>query len=296
MDFTETSVGGLGGYRYICTIIDTSTGLIDARPCAVRLDAAIHLASFLDMNPHIKSVRVDGAAEFHSEQMKAVMVKRGVGLETIAPGVSESLGSAERANRTIKDKISVLLLSLGLEEKPSLWPFFVHAAAECINHTASPGRDGKSPVEVRRMLAGDNSTPEAPAFGFGEPVFFRTRRERTIKEPERLPNGHRIGIYISTIHSGMVEVLGFQRGNIVFWQVHPNLVSKADDNLLGKLHRKISWYATSFEDDVVRAFTVASNGKLGPEAIFSYPSLELPEVDDETDDDLPRKRKKRMKV
>lgn len=77
---------------------------------------------------------------------------------------------------------------------------------------------------------------------------------------------------MSTIHSGSVEVLGFQKGNLVFWQIHPNLVSKANDDLLGKLHRKISWYATSFDDNVIRAFTVSERGKIGPELIYSYPS------------------------
>lgn len=154
-----------------------------------------------------------------------------MGLQRSAPGASESVGLAERMNRTVKEKITTLLISLGLDGKPSLWPWFTQAAAECINATNSPGRDQKSPTELRNLIVvehGIESTPVPRRIGFGEPVAFKTTRERTNKDRERLPNGSRLGIYLAQPHGGLTEILGFQNERIVIWLVHPSLVSPTD--------------------------------------------------------------------
>lgn len=135
--------------------------------------------------------------------------KRGVGLQKTAPGSGESVGIAERMHRTLKEKITTLLVSLGIESKPTLWPWMAGAAAECINFTASPNRNGKAPVTLRNAILEKYDVEPIPTpkrIGFGEPVLFRTPREKTRKDRERLPNGSRIGLYLSQPHSGLTEV------------------------------------------------------------------------------------------
>lgn len=301
MDITEPANPGCDGYRYISTIVDTSTGFIDAYNCKNRTDAVIHLCNFLDKNPHIKTVRVDGAPEFHSERAYEAVTKRGVGLQTTAPGASQSLGAAERANRTIKDKITVLLLTLGLENKPHLWPWFTTAAVSCINYTATPSRNGSCPAKLRHEALQELGLEEdfvpLPTHFFGDPVYLQTPREKTSKELERLPNGLRMGIYLGQQNNGVAEVLGFQKNGLVIWVVHPSVISSANDDVLGKMMHKITYYATSYEDAKLRQTILKAKGKVGPEHIFSYPI----ETDDESDDTLSdeesdERHKKRLRL
>lgn len=85
---------------------------------------------------------------------------------------------------------------------------------ECINHTVSPL--GSSPSTLQQEVL-DFQAPSGPrtksdsavclpALGFGEVVYFNTKREMTRKDRERLPNGTRIGLYLAQINGGVVEV------------------------------------------------------------------------------------------
>lgn len=69
MDLTEPTVLGNGGFRYMSVIVDADTGYVSVFNCRKKIEAAIHLSNFLDANPHIKSVRVDGGGELNSEQV-----------------------------------------------------------------------------------------------------------------------------------------------------------------------------------------------------------------------------------
>lgn len=113
LDLTEPSTRGNGGYRYISVIIDVHSKFLSARACINRTDAICHVGNFLRKNIHIKTLRVDGAAEFHGQSMRTLVHKHGVALQRTAPGTGQSIGAVERAHRTIKDKITMLMLSLG---------------------------------------------------------------------------------------------------------------------------------------------------------------------------------------
>lgn len=69
MDLTEPTVLGNGGFRYLSVIVDVDTGYVSVFNCRKKIEAAIHLSNFLDANPYIKAVRVDGGGELNSEQV-----------------------------------------------------------------------------------------------------------------------------------------------------------------------------------------------------------------------------------
>lgn len=223
-----------------------------------------------------------------------------MGLQKTAPGSGESVGIAERMHRTVKEKITTLLLSLGIESKPTLWPWMSGAATECINFTSSLNRGGKSPIVLRNALLiehGLDPVPTPKRVGFGEPVLFRTPREKTRKDRERLPNGSRMGLYLSQPHNGLTEILGFQNERLVIWLVHPSLVSSADITHTARLLRDCTYYATSYDDNDIRQIIVNKHGKVGPEHLFSYPYIPT-EGDDITEviETNGRMRKKRLRV
>lgn len=122
--------------------------------------------------------------------------------------------------------------------------------------------------------------------GFGEPVIFNTPREKTKKDRERLPNGSRVGIFLSQPHSGLAQVLGFQNERIVIWLVHPSLVSPADVGLAATLYRSCAYFATSYDDNDIRELIVSNRGKVGPEKLFSYPYLPTDSDDVDTDNSV----------
>lgn len=69
-DITEPPIKGSMGYRYIATVYDRSTGFIDAEACTTRTEAVLHLCNYLERNNYITCVRMDGAPELNSAEVK----------------------------------------------------------------------------------------------------------------------------------------------------------------------------------------------------------------------------------
>lgn len=270
-DLTEPTTLGFGGYRYISVIID-SYGYFSVSNCVNRTDAVLHLTRFLDSSPYINYVRVDNAAELNSDDVKTSLTKRGVGLQNAAPGAHQSMGKVERANRTIKDKITTLMIDLGIELRSELWPWFTTAAAEAINSTMNS--NGYIPKDKRHEMLHPNET-RAPIkkFGFGDLVYFQALREKKKKERERLPNGKRIGMFLSSEHSSNVTILGFQEERVVIWVTHMSQLSPANPERLGEFRRRLSYYLTSNELNDLREVIVNNEGDCADEKIHAYPYL-----------------------
>lgn len=245
-DLTEFSRPGIGGYKYVSVIIETTTKYISVHNCRSKRDSLIHAANFLNSNPHVTALRVDGAGELNSDAMKEIVNKHGVGLEGAAPGASESLGGVERANLTIKDKVMKLMQELEIEIRGDLWPWFTSAAASAHNFTVPAGKKDSLPPffansELRHSALG--SLPPVvsmPRFCFGDPVYFKTPREiPSSDETDVTVSQERIGLFIAHVHSGENLCLCLQRGKVVIFITHSKNVRACAQHHVGRLRSAI---------------------------------------------------------
>lgn len=62
--------------------------------------------------------------------------------------------------------------------------------------------------------------------------------------------------------------------------MHPSVIQEGNQLDIAKIHRKILWYATNYNDDDLRQLTVRLGGKVGAEHIYSYPYLKSKDEDD----------------
>lgn len=231
------------------TIVCNSSGVIDCIPIKSKTDALCHMANFLEAHPYITMVRVDNGGELVSEGFKAMLCKRGVGHQTCAPGASSSMGKVEKAHDLVKKKISMLLIDLGLEQRAELWPWLCEASCEALNATASAGADS-SAFQRRNDILVSLEYPKRlmHSHGFGDVVWFKTPRELTAKERDKLPSQHRKGLYLATHHSGSCSVLGFQNERATVWNVHPRQVSTAPPSSAAEFRHSLLYYVLGFDD------------------------------------------------
>lgn len=243
MDLTEPAIRGDGGFRYICTIVDCSTGYVQCEAIANKASAVTVAAHFLDNNPHVTSLRVDNAGELTGKSMQATTQRQGVALEEVAPGASGSNGAVERAHGTVKRKIDEMMKDLGFSERTELWPWFVKGAQAAINFTHSKSKNG-----IPALLRSDILTKSHgkrfhdlpfPPFAFKDTVKFRTPRDS--RGREMTVTGHRQGVFLGYIHSGACEVLSVQDERVVRWIVHPSWVQAEDPDLLPDLMHHLRW-------------------------------------------------------
>lgn len=93
----------------------------------------------------MKQLIADGGGElYNNSSMKEECKRRGIIFEPTSPHTPEQHGMVERMNRTIKEKIGILLRESGLPA--GMWSEAFQTAIYLTNRTASPGRD-KTPYE-----------------------------------------------------------------------------------------------------------------------------------------------------
>jgi hypothetical protein len=240
IDITQPAVKGLGGHLYISNIIDCETGYCSSRACKTKDESAIHLASFLDKNPHINKVRMDGAGEYWNSKNLPLITSRGVLPQSIAPGGSESVGQVERLHQTVKNKISTFLSDLRLTGRHDFWPLLCEAAADAINLTAK-ANGSAPPAVLRAQKRGETKQSAVPKFLFGQVMQFKTPRDNP--DQNTTVNGFRYGLYLSSEHSGVTSILGFEKEQIVYWRIHTTLVSEGDPKLKEWVLDRFAWYA-----------------------------------------------------
>lgn len=201
-DLTQFSFEGVGKEKWISVIYDMEHRFIDAMALKNKTDAPLHTAQFLSRHQHVKRWRVDNAPELNSETMKKTLMKHGVSLECTAPGSSWSNGGVERANQTIKQIISNLMVHLHVDSWPELWPWFISAAChahnstfnETLNTTPLSSISGK-PTNI------DTLFPSVP-FGAGVHFINTTDGKKRISIKKQIP-----GIFLGINHSGSAEII-----------------------------------------------------------------------------------------
>lgn len=248
-DVTFFPITGIMGATCISVIYDMNHKLIDAEALKSKNEASTHTARYLSSKTHVKVLRVDNAPELTGKQVNTVLRKHGVALQTTAPGNSFSNGGVERANRTLKDRIHALMVDLGIDTWPELWPWMVHAAAKAHNATFNPSI-GTSPERQEKEHQADE-------FYFGQGVLFTNPVEK--RKKNKLHN-KLAGIFIAKQHDGACEVLEpvAEEDCLSLHVVHPTKITRTSNE---KQHELLELVRKIAKSDGQRQKTKANTTK-----------------------------------
>ena len=131
---------GLDGSRYWLTIVDDFTGWIEIIPIPRRQEFVIEsLCFFLDHNERperkCRRIRLDRIPEQVGEEMKFTLFSRAIQAEVTGVDQHQQNGAAERAHRTIHDRVGPTLAHARLPSK--FWPEIARTAAFLSNRSPS---------------------------------------------------------------------------------------------------------------------------------------------------------------
>src|SRR5947207_12058418 len=108
--------------KYVLVIVDDCTGMIWTKFYTTRDSFRHEFIRFVTMmkdmvqGRHVKRIRIDNAKEFTSQDIQVFCESEGIEIEPTAPYAHEQNGRAERANRTLRDMASTMLIESGLPE------------------------------------------------------------------------------------------------------------------------------------------------------------------------------------
>lgn len=131
---------GLDGSRYWLTIVDDFTGWVEIIPIPQRQGFVIEsLRFFLDHNERperkCRRIRLDRIPEQVGEEMKFMLFSRAIQAEVTGVDQHQQNGVAERAHRTIYDRVGPTLAHAKLST--SFWPEIARTAAFLSNRSPS---------------------------------------------------------------------------------------------------------------------------------------------------------------
>ncbi|KAJ5337477.1 uncharacterized protein N7506_005499 [Penicillium brevicompactum] len=131
---------GLDGSRYWLTIVDDFTGWIEIFPIPRRQHFVIEsLRFFLDHNERperkCKRIRLDRISEHMGDEMKFMLFSRAIQAEVTGVDQHQQNGVAERAHKTIYDRLGPTLAHARLPSK--FWPEIARTAAFLSNRSPS---------------------------------------------------------------------------------------------------------------------------------------------------------------
>src|SRR5271154_1053750 len=182
----------LGASRYFLTFIDDATRMTylfalktktakEVRECFLEFRN-----TFEQDGRRVKSIRTDGGGEYQ-KQMAEFCREFGIHHEETAPYTPEQNGVAERANRTICERIRAILAETGLPRE--LWAELACAVAHIKNRSPTIALKGKTPYEALYGRKPDVSHLVA----FGTRAFVHVSKKRTKKLDPRSIEGIMVG-------------------------------------------------------------------------------------------------------
>src|SRR5579871_3891619 len=134
----------------------------------------------------IRSLRTDGGGEYEKE-IRRLMREHGIKHEVTPPYTPEQNGVAERANRTICERVRAILIETGLPKH--LWGELVHTVAYLKNRSPTRVLDGKTPYEALYGKKPDVSHLVA----IGTKAFVHITKKKTKKMDPRSKEGIMVG-------------------------------------------------------------------------------------------------------
>jgi hypothetical protein len=134
----------------------------------------------------IKLIRTDGGGEYR-KQMAELYKETGIHHEEMAPYTPEQNGVAERANRTICERIRAILAETKLPKE--LWAELARAVAHLKNRCLTTALNGKTPYEALYGTRPDVSHLVA----IGTKAFVHRSKKKTKKLDSRSFEGIMVG-------------------------------------------------------------------------------------------------------
>jgi len=144
-------VASIGGNKYFKTLIDDDSGYVEIVPLKRKGDATFALQRCVAQletlsGNELKVLRTDRGGEFINGNMQQWAGARGVRHQSAAPYTPEQNSTAERANRTIKERIRALMAEAGAP--PSMWAEAAQTAAYLINRSPTVRDAHRTPLEM----------------------------------------------------------------------------------------------------------------------------------------------------
>ena len=145
----ELPVSGMGGERYFLTVVDECSGYCEVVPVQHKSSVAQELINVIERwerqcDAKVKVVRTDRGTEFLNKTFHGYCSEKGIHTEMSAAYTPQQNGTAERMNRTVKEKARTLLL--GVNADACLWSEAVKSAAHLHNLMPTAGKS-KTPFE-----------------------------------------------------------------------------------------------------------------------------------------------------
>jgi transposase InsO family protein len=140
----------LTGERYFVTIVDGYSKAVEVKAVHSKAEIPKAVKDVLllwenQTNCRVKIVRSDRGTEFVNAELKTFFAEKGIKHETSAPYTPQQNGTAERMNRTLKEKVRCMLLGVAADE--SLWLEALKTAVLLRNVTYVTAC-GKTPFEI----------------------------------------------------------------------------------------------------------------------------------------------------
>jgi len=139
------SIASLGGSRYFTVMVDDASGFLTVYCIKNKSEFPEVIKSYMAFMKNqtankMKAIRSDNAREFVSKEVQELYDKRGIVHEHSVPYCPQGNGKAERAIRTIKEGVRVLLNSSGLPD--SLWAEAANTFVYCKNRLLNSNSKG----------------------------------------------------------------------------------------------------------------------------------------------------------
>ena len=138
----EIPVEGTEGEKYFLTVVDDFSKHVEARALSHKSEvpqAVKEIINYWELQHKlpVKAVRSDRGGEFVNTELHQFFTEKGIRHELSAPYTPQQNGKAERMNRSLKEKLRMLIFQSNAPT--SLWPEALKTAVRLLNLRAVQG-------------------------------------------------------------------------------------------------------------------------------------------------------------
>jgi hypothetical protein len=191
MDLGTVPEPSVDGHKHYMVVVDDATRMIFTVPLKSKSQAALHFRRILTLSKTqtgvtAKAIKSDRGGEFTGSDFQAVVKDFGLVHHMPPPSSPEGNGVAERANRTLGERLRVMLLDASMPR--AYWHYALATATYIANRSPTSSIDMQIPVE---LWGGDVSHGDMRVWGCR--AFVHVPAERRDKLMPRSQEGTFVG-------------------------------------------------------------------------------------------------------